>query len=284
MRATGSRFGGAAVASASAANLWDVLEGDCLDVLSELPPCSVDLAFADPPYGLSNGGTTCRNGRRVSVDKGAWDASRGVPLDHAYHRRWLEAVRRVLKPTGTLWVSGTQHVIFSIGFGLQELGFHLLNMVTWYKPNAAPNLACRFFTHSTELLLWASPSKTRPLLHRFNYAAMKAVTPGGKQMRDLWEMAERPRADGRHLVWSVPTPGPREKVHGRHPTQKPEALLERIVLASSAPGDLVLDPFAGSGTTGVGALRHGRRFLGIERDPAYVDLARRRLRAAAEEP
>jgi len=255
---------------------WALVAGDCLDALERLPPHSVDLAFADPPYHLSNGGTTCQSGRRTRVDKGAWDTSGGVLADHEVQTRWLAAVRRVLKPSGTLWVSGTQHVIFSIGYALQELGYHLLNTVTWYKPNASPNLACRFFTHSTEIVLWASPVRRKPLAHRFNYREMKARN-GGKQMRDLWQM---PEPDGEQVVWSLPTPGPREKVHGRHPTQKPLALLERIVAASAAPGDLVLDPFAGSGTTGVAALRAGCRFLGIERDPAYLDLATRRLLAS----
>jgi site-specific DNA-methyltransferase (adenine-specific) len=258
---------------------WALVSGDCVETLERLPPHSVDLAFADPPYFLSNGGTTCQNGRRVSVNKGEWDGSRGMSADHAFNLRWLGAVKQALKPSGTVWISGTQHVIFSIGFALQELGFNLLNTVTWYKPNASPNLACRMFTHSTEILLWASPSKTRPLKHRFNYQAMK-VANGGKQMRDLWEIADRPVPGGDQVVWSVPTPGPREKVHGRHPTQKPLALLDRVVAASAAPGDLVLDPFSGSATTGVAAIRAGCRFLGIERDPAYVDLAARRLRAA----
>jgi site-specific DNA-methyltransferase (adenine-specific) len=163
---------------------------------------------------------------------------------------------------------------------MQELGFHLLNTVTWYKPNAAPNLACRFFTHSTEILLWASPARARPLPHHFNYRDMKAAN-GGKQMRDLWEVADRPAPGGEQVVWAVPTPGPREKVHGRHPTQKPLALLERVVAASATPGDLVLDPFCGSGTTGVAALRARCLFLGLERDPAYVELTARRLRAPA---
>jgi site-specific DNA-methyltransferase (adenine-specific) len=254
---------------------WALVQDDCVAALERLPPHSVDVAFADPPYMLSNGGTTCQSGRRASVNKGGWDASRGVAEDHAFQSRWLEAVRRVLKPSGTLWVSGTQHVIFSIGFAMQELGYHLLNTVTWYKPNASPNLACRFFTHSTEILLWASPSKGRPLRHRFNYRAMKAAN-GGKQMRDLWQLPDA--AGDEHVVWSLPTPGPREKLHGRHPTQKPLALLERVLAASAAEGDLVLDPFCGSGTTGVAALRARCRFLGVERDPAYVDLSARRLR------
>ena len=261
---------------------WALVQGDCLEALESLPPHSVDVAFADPPYHLSNGGTTCQSGRRASVDKGRWDASQGVTEDHAFQARWLGAVRRALKPSGTLWVSGTQHVIFSIGYAMQELGFHLLNTVTWYKPNASPNLACRFFTHSTELLLWASPSKSRPLAHRFNYQEMKTLN-GGKQMRDLWAICEQPRPGGEQVVWGIPTPGPREKAHGRHPTQKPLALLERVLAASSSPGDLVLDPFAGSGTTGIAALRAGCRFLGIEREPDYVELSARRLRDAGVE-
>jgi site-specific DNA-methyltransferase (adenine-specific) len=260
---------------------WALVNGDCLEALESLPPCSVDLVFADPPYHLSNGGTTCKGGRRVSVDKGAWDASNGIQADHDFQKRWLSACRRVLKPSGTLWVSGTQHVIFSVGFAMQELGFHLLNTVTWYKPNAAPNLACRFFTHSTEILLWASPMRLRPLPHRFNYKDMKAEN-GGKQMRDLWAIHERPEAGGEQVVWSLPTPGPREKTHGRHPTQKPLGLLERVIAASAGAGDLILDPFCGSGTTGVAAVRAGCRFLGVERDPAYLDLSARRLGAARE--
>ena len=257
---------------------WALTQGDCLASLEKLPPQSVDLCFADPPYMLSNGGTSCQSGRRVSVDKGAWDVSRGVQGDHAFQAEWLRAVRRVLKPSGTLWVSGTQHVIFSIGFAMQELGYHLLNTVTWYKPNASPNLACRMFTHSTEILLWASPVKSKPLAHRFNYKTMKQEN-AGKQMRDLWAITEQPVPGGEQVVWPLPTPAPREKVHGRHPTQKPIALLDRVVAASAQPGDLVLDPFCGSGTTGVAAVRAGCRFLGLERDPEYVDLAARRLRA-----
>ncbi len=258
---------------------WALVGGDSLEALERLPPRSVDLVFADPPYHLSNGGTTCQGGRRVRVDKGSWDASRGVEADHAFQRQWLTACRRVLKPSGSIWVSGTQHVIFSVGYAMQELGFHLLNTVTWFKPNAAPNLACRMFTHSTELLLWASPLKSKPLAHRFNYREMKARN-GGKQMRDLWEIAERPEPGGQQVVWTLPTPGPREKVHGRHPTQKPLGLLARVLAASAAPGDLVLDPFAGSSTTGVAALAAGCRYLGMERDPEYLKLGARRLGAA----
>jgi len=262
---------------------WALVLGDSLESLERLPPQSVDLIFADPPYHLSNGGTTCQSGRRARVDKGAWDASRGVEADHAFQRAWLTACRRVLRPSGTIWVSGTQHVIFSVGYAMQELGFHLLNTITWYKPNAAPNLACRFFTHSTEILLWASPVRSKPLAHRFNYREMKNRN-GGKQMRDLWEVSQRPEPDGGQVVWAIPTPGPREKLFGRHPTQKPLSLLERVVAASSSAGDLVLDPFCGSGTTGVAATLAGRKFLGVERDERYLQLAANRIRSAAEAP
>jgi site-specific DNA-methyltransferase (adenine-specific) len=250
-----------------------LIEGDSLEVLARMPEASVDLIFADPPYLLSNGGTTCSSGRRVSVDKGAWDSSSGVAADHQWNLRWLEACRRALKPSGTIWVSGTQHVIFSIGFAMQQLGFHLLNTITWFKPNASPNLACRFFTHSTEIVLWAAPSRMKPLPHTFHYREMKAEN-GGKQMRDLWEL---PEPDGHQVIWSLATPKKSEKRLGRHPTQKPQALLDRIVRAGSSPGEVVLDPFNGSGTTGVAALALGRRYVGIDLDPRYLDLTQRRI-------
>jgi len=253
-----------AEATARAGDAWRLLQGDSLELLKGVPDRSVDLIFADPPYNLSNGGTTCQNGRRVSVDKGRWDVSNGIEEDHAFHTAWLREAQRVLKPTGTLWVSGTQHVIFNIGFAMQSLGYHLLNTVTWFKPNAAPNLACRTLTHSSELIIWASPRRLTPMAHYFDYASMKEEN-GGKQMRDLW---------------SFPTPKASEKRHGRHPTQKPLALLERVISAASRPGALVLDPFSGSGTTGVAAVGMERRYLGIERDPEYIALASARLEAA----
>lgn len=243
-----------------------LMRGDCLAVLKRLPDASADLVFADPPYFLSNGGTTCRGGKRVSVDKGAWDESQGFVTDHAFQRAWLAETQRALKPSGTLWVSGTQHVIFSIGYAMQELGYHFLNTVTWFKPNAAPNLACRTFTHSTELVIWAAPRRGKALLHTFNYAELRAEN-GGKQVRDLWE---------------IPAPPPREKTHGAHPTQKPLALLELIIRSSSRPRDLVVDPFCGSGTTGVASVMHGRRFIGIEREAGYMKIAEARIRHALE--
>jgi len=266
-------------------DLYRVVQGDSLDLLSRLPAASVDLVFADPPYHLSNGGFTCQSGRRARVDKGEWDASRGLAADHAFQRNWLREVQRILKPTGTVWVSGTQHVIFSIGFAMQELGYHLLNTITWYKPNAAPHLACRYFTHSTEFLIWASPKKRQPLAHTFHYAEMKREN-GGKQMRDVWPITsefEVPEPGGEPVIWSLPTPGKLEKTHGRHPTQKPIALLDRVIRCSTDPGALVLDPFCGSGTTGVAAVALGRRFIGIDAEPEYVELSRARIRAQLEE-
>jgi site-specific DNA-methyltransferase (adenine-specific) len=255
-----------------------LLHGDCLELLDQLPAHSIDLVFADPPYLLSNGGTTCASGKRVSVDKGKWDASAGLAADHDWNLKWLRACQRVLRPSGTIWVSGTHHVIFSIGFAMQQLGFHLLNTITWFKPNASPNLACRFFTHSTELLLWAAPQRRAPLPHTFNYRDMKADN-GGKQMRDLWQV---PEGNGEQLVWSLPTPSKSEKRAGRHPTQKPRALLDRIVRAASSPHDVVLDPYNGSGTTALAALGAGRRYVGIDIAKDYLELTRRRLEELAK--
>lgn len=258
---------------------YRLVKGDCLAALAAMPAQSVDLIFADPPYMLSNGGTTCQNGKRVSVDKGKWDASLGVGDDHAWNMRWLGACQRVLKPSGTLWVTGTQHIIFSVGFAMQSLGYHMLNTITWFKPNASPNLACRMFTHSTEIMIWASPTKSRPLGHTFHYKDMKSEN-GGRQMRDLWEM---PEPNGSQVVWSIPTPPRRERALGRHPTQKPLRLLERVIRAGSNEGDIVLDPFSGSGTTGVAALHHRRRFVGIDTSNEYLDLAASRFAQKREQ-
>ena len=241
----------------------------------------MDLIFADPPYFLSNGGFTCHSGRRAPVDKAHWDKSQGVEEDHSFAIAWLSASRRVLKSSGTLWVSGTQHVIFSVGFALQCLGFRLLNTVTWYKPNASPNLSCRYFTHSTEILIWASPRRRGKLLHHFNYQEMKREN-GGKQMRDVWALPrigeDELRPDGQGRVWSQLSPRKNEKVFGKHPTQKPLALLERIVCSCTSENALVLDPFSGSGTTGVAALRLGRRYIGIDTEAGYLEMSQQRLR------
>jgi len=261
---------------------YRLYRGDSLELLQKFEAKTFDLIFADPPYFLSNGGFTCKGGKRVPVKKGAWDVSQGVEDDHAFTLAWLEACHRVLKPTGSIWVSGTQHVIFSVGFAMQKLGFKLLNTVTWYKPNASPNLSCRYFTHSTELLVWAAPQPKGKLLHTFNYPKMKAEN-GGKQMRDVWNLPkageEELSADGNGRMWSMLSPRKGEKALGSHPTQKPVALLERIVQATTEPDALVLDPFNGSGTTGVAALSSGRRYVGIDLDPAYLALTQKRFEA-----
>jgi site-specific DNA-methyltransferase (adenine-specific) len=254
--------------------------GDALELLSHFEEQTFDLIFADPPYFLSNGGFTCQSGKRVAVKKGDWDVSQGVEEDHAFTARWLEACRRVLKPSGSIWVSGTQHVIFSVGYAMQQLGFKLLNTVSWYKPNASPNLSCRYFTHSTEILIWAAPASKGKLQHTFNYQDMKAEN-GGKQMRDVWALPrpgeEEIDTEGQGRIWTMTTPKPSEKVHGKHPTQKPIALLERIVEACTEEDALVLDPFCGSGTTGVAATSKGRRFVGIDMNDEYLSLTRKRL-------
>jgi site-specific DNA-methyltransferase (adenine-specific) len=261
---------------------YRLLHGNSLEVLESFDDATFDLVFADPPYFLSNGGYTCKSGKRAPVEKGGWDASRGVEEDHAFTSSWLSACKRVLKPSGTIWVSGTQHVIFSVGFAMQKLGYKLLNTVTWYKPNAAPNLSCRYFTHSTEILVWASPVAKGKLQHTFNYARMKADN-GGKQMRDVWNLPkvgeEELKADGDGRVWTLITPRKEEKAFGGHPTQKPLSLLERVVEASTGEDALVLDPFNGSGTTGVAAVKLGRRYVGVDLDPKYLELTRKRLEA-----
>src|SRR6267143_444626 len=236
-----------------------IYQGDCLEILSSIPESSVDLVFADPPYFLSNGGITCHAGKMVSVNKGEWDKSRGPDANHEFNRAWLAAAQRVLKPNGSIWVSGTFNVIHSVGFAMQQPGFKLLNDISWVKPNPPPNLSCRYFTHATETVIWAAKnSKSR---HTLNYKLMKEQNRG-KQMKSVWEI--RP-------------PESWEKKFGKHPTQKPVALLERILLASTNEGDLVLDPFLGGGTTLLTAFRLRRHALGCELSLDYASLSVRRI-------
>ena len=230
------------------------------------PEGCFDTIFADPPYFLSNGGITCQAGKMVKVDKGEWDKSRGAELNHHFNLAWLRRCQQVLKPNGTIWVTGTSHVIFSVGYAMQELGFKILNNIAWEKPNPPPNLSCRYFTHSTETVLWAA--KTEKSRHYFNYKLMRE-TNGGKQMKTVWKM---------------PAPSKAEKAFGKHPTQKPVALVERCLLASTKENDWVLDPFLGSATTGVAAVRRKRRFVGIELNAKHIQLALARLEQAEPLP
>jgi len=240
---------------------------DSIGLLSTLPENSIDMIFADPPYNLSNGGFSVHAGRMVSVNKGDWDKSKGFRDDYDFHYRWLEACRRVLKPHGTLWVSGTYHSIYQCGHALQSLNYHILNDISWFKPNASPNLSCRFFTASHETLIWAR--KEKKAKHHFDYASMKE----GDWGRDF---LKKPGLQMRS-VWSIGTPRPEEKRYGKHPTQKPLELLKRIVLASTKADDIVLDPFTGSSTTGLAAVAHGRKFIGVDLESKYLELSKKRF-------
>lgn len=230
--------------------------------ISFFPDGLFDMIFADPPYFLSNGGITCSNGKMVKVDKGEWDKSKGVESNHAFNVQWLSLCQKLLKKNGTIWVSGTHHNIYSIGYAMQQLGFKILNDIIWVKPAPPPNLSCRYFTHATEIIIWAA--KNEKSRHTFHYDLMKEINHG-KQMKN---------------VWTISPPTPEEKACGKHPTQKPVELLERIILASTSNGDLVFDPFAGSATTGIAALKHGRKFIGCELEEKFVKLSVQRLQDA----
>lgn len=246
---------------------FKLLHGDSLKILAKIPKNSVDLIFADPPYMLSNGGFTVHAGKRVSVNKGAWDVSNGIEQDFDFHLAWIEACKRVLKPGGTMWISGTYHSIYACGYALQICGFKILNDISWYKPNASPNLSGRFFTASHETLIWAR--KGALTKHTFNYQEMK---------NGDWHEGDRLKNPGKQMrsVWALGTPKMSEKKFGKHPTQKPLDLLNRVILASSDEGNLVVDPFTGSSTTGLAAVAHGRKFIGIDTEKEYLDLSVKR--------
>lgn len=231
--------------------------GDCMEMLPLLND-KFDMIFADPPYFLSNGGISVQSGKIVSVNKGDWDKGVSVEEMNAFNEKWISLCRNLLTDNGTIWISGTYHNIFSVANALASLGFKILNVITWAKTNPPPNISCRYFTYSTEFIIWAR--KLAKVPHYFNYELMKAIN-GDKQMTD---------------VWRLPAIAPWEKSCGKHPTQKPLPLMSRIILASTKKGDKVLDPFCGSGTTGIATNLLGRDFVGIEREREYVEMSQRR--------
>lgn len=251
-------------------NGFTLYHGDCLNVLAHLPANSVDMIFADPPYNLSNDGFSLHAGKRVSVNKGVWDKSKGFNDDYDFHYKWLNVCKKVLKPEGTLWVSGTYHSIYQCGYALQSLGYHILNDISWFKPNGSPNLSCRYFTASHETLIWAR--KDKKAKHLFNYESMK----NGNWSEDF---IKKPNVQMRS-VWAIYPPKKPEKIFGKHPTQKPVELLKRIITSSTKPNGTILDPFTGSSTTGIASYLNGRNFIGIDTESKYLELSIRRLEEA----
>ena len=236
---------------------FTLVNGDCVSVL-EAFDFKFDMIFADPPYFLSNGGISVSSGKVVCVDKGGWDKAPSADYIDEFNRRWLTVCKDKLKDNGTIWISGTHHNIFSVADQLSELGFKILNVVTWNKTDPPDNVSHRVFKHSAEYIIWAKKSKRAQ--HRYNYELMRQLNDG-KQMTDVWRM---------------PAVAKWEKSCGKHPTQKPLSLLSRIIMASTKEGDWVLDPFNGSGTTGVAASLFGRKYLGIDMDSGYLELASKR--------
>ena len=236
---------------------YTLIKGDSFSAMLDFD-FKFDMIFADPPYFLSNGGISLQSGQVVCVDKGEWDKGKTPEEMREWNMEWLGLCRDKLKENGSIWISGTYHNIFSVADCLTRLGYRILNVITWQKTNPPANISCRFFTYSTEFVIWARKSKK--VAHKFNYDVMKRLNDG-KQMTD---------------VWRLPAIGRWEKSCGKHPTQKPLSLLTRIILASTDEGDWVFDPFCGSGTTGIAANLCGRRFCGIEREEEFCLLAKAR--------
>jgi site-specific DNA-methyltransferase (adenine-specific) len=241
---------------------WKLHVVDCLEFMEGLTPDSIDCIWTEPPYRLSNDCVTCIGGRRVTVNKGELDRGQAIDLDHEFNRRWLAACHRILKPTGSIWVSGTLHVYPSVAMAMQQLGYRILNDIVWEKGAPSPNPSCSCFTHSTEILLWATKAQAGSnYKHNFQYQTTTPKNPD-EQMENRWRFSP-PALD--------------ETQFGQHPAQKPVALIARCLSATTYEEDLVFDPFAGSGSTGVAALNQGRRFIGCELDGEYANLAARRL-------
>ncbi|MBF1461522.1 DNA-methyltransferase [Prevotella pallens] len=238
-------------------NDFTLIQGDCVETLSKFK-FGFDMVFADPPYFLSSGGISYQSGKVVCVDKGDWDKPTTPEDLDAFNLRWLSAVREHMKDNATIWISGTHHNIFSVQQQLIKLGFKILNVITWAKTNPPPNISCRYFTFSTEFIIWARKSPKIP--HYFNYDLMKKLN-GDKQMTD---------------VWQLPAIGKWEKSCGKHPTQKPLAVLARLIQASTEPNAWILDPFSGSATTGIAANLLGRNYLGLEKEKEYLTMSKTR--------
>lgn len=238
-------------------NDFTLIQGDCVETLSKFK-FGFDMVFADPPYFLSSGGISYQSGKVVCVDKGDWDKPTTPEDLDAFNLRWLSAVREHMKDNATIWISGTHHNIFSVQQQLLKLGFKILNVITWAKTNPPPNISCRYFTFSTEFIIWARKSPKVP--HYFNYDLMKKLN-GDKQMTD---------------VWQLPAIGKWEKSCGKHPTQKPLAVLARLIQASTEPNAWILDPFSGSATTGIAANLLGRNYLGLEKEEEYLTMSKAR--------
>ena len=244
---------------------FKLINDDTFNALEKFEEKIFDMIFADPPYFLSNNGITCSGGKMVSVNKGICDKSLSVKEKHDFNKKWIKECYRVLKDNGTIWISGTLHNIYSIGMALEEEGFKIINNITWQKTNPPPNLACKTFTHSTETILWAKKDLKKSK-YTFNYDLMKKLNDN-KQMRD---------------VWTTSLTKPSEKKQGKHPTQKPLEILNRIILASTKENDLILDPFCGSSTTGIAAVKLNRRYIGIDNEKEYLDLSIRRYQEIKE--
>ena len=241
----------------TADHTFTLLHGNSIELLQQFD-FKFDMIFADPPYFLSNGGISIQSGKVVCVDKGEWDKCGTPETVNSFNREWLKLCREKLKENGTIWVSGTYHNIFSVANQLLELGYKVLNVITWVKTNPPPNISCRYFTFSTEFIIWAR--KTNKIPHYYNYALMRKIN-NGKQMTD---------------VWHLPAIAKWEKSCGKHPTQKPLALLTRIILSSTQKGAWILDPFTGSSTTGIAANLLQRKFLGIDKEENYLALSKER--------
>ncbi|TAE63185.1 MAG: site-specific DNA-methyltransferase, partial [Flavobacteriia bacterium] len=234
-----------------------LLQGDTMELLPKFQH-KFDMVFADPPYFLSNNGLSIQSGKIVSVNKGTWDKSEGFEEVNNFNREWLSLVRDKMKDNATIWISGTMHNIFSVGQILTELGFKILNVITWEKTNPPPNFSCRYFTYSTEQIIWARKEPKVP--HYFNYDLMKQLNDN-KQMKDVWKLSAI---------------APWEKSCGKHPTQKPLSVLSRLILASTKPNAWILDPFAGSSTTGIASNLANRRYLGIDKETDFLEISKNR--------